>query len=444
MKPTRVAVALVLTLLLGACGEVDRPATGNTKPVAEPDVSEWRTWVLPSAAAVPVPPPAGSTSGASSGNPPPVNRWLDLAMDFVSQRAKDPPAASRAYALVAVAQYDALVAARYWSKQYSGSDSGDYPSDDAAVDGAASRVLAHLFPEQSALRLDLMAERAVTGSSDQEAAQAGLALGRALADRVIARAGADGSDREWDGTRPPLEPAFWGPPPGSVSPPVQPMAGTWKTWVIDSPSVFRPSPPPAYGSPEYLAEAGELIAMKADLTEEQRRSAKFWEGGEGTSLPPGIWNRVVLDYLAERRVSRAEQVRTLALVNVALADAGVAAWDAKYTYWTPRPENAIRDLLDPEWRPYLRTPLFPAFVSGHSTYSAAVAEVLAGLYPADAGRFREMGEEAGLSRLLGGIHFRSDHVQGSRMGAEIGRKVLERGSAMSGGSLTAGMLAPRG
>jgi hypothetical protein len=310
------------------------------------------------------------------------------------------------------------------------------------VDGAASRVLAYLFPEQSALRLDRMAELAVTGPNNYEAGQAGLALGRAVADQVIAHARADGSDRVWDGTRPPTEPAFWAPPPGSVSPPVQPMAGTWKTWVIDSPVAFRPPAPPAYGSREYLAETRELIDMKNNLTEEQRRSAKFWEGGEGTSLPPGVWNRVVLDYLGEHRVSRAEHVRTLALVNVALADAGVAAWDAKYAYWTPRPENAIRDLLDPEWRPYLRTPLFPAYVSGHSTYSAAVAEVLAGLYPDDAERFREMGEEAGISRLLGGIHLRSDHVHGSRMGLEIGKKVLERGNAMSGGNST-GREAPR-
>lgn len=433
MRRTVVAIALILVMPVGACGSPERTAPVSAKPIAEPDVSGWKTWILPSAAAVPVPPPKGPVAGIDSGSRPQGNQWLELARDFVSQRAKDPPAASRAYALIAVAQYDALVAARYWSKQYSGRASGNYPSDEAAVGGAASRVLAYLFPEQSALRLDRLAEQTAAREGGDEAAQAGLALGRAVADQVIVHARADGSDREWDGTRPPSEPAYWGPPPGSVSPPVQPMAGTWKTWVIDSGEAFRPPPPPAYGSPQYLAEARELIDMQNSLTKEQRRSAKFWEGGEGTPLPPGVWNRVVLDYLAEHRVSRAEQFRTLALVNVALADAGVASWDAKYAYWTPRPENAIRDLLDPKWRPYLRTPLFPAYVSGHSTYSAAVAEVLAGLYPDDAEQFRAMGEEAGISRLLGGIHWRSDHVHGSRMGLEIGKRVLEKGNAMSGG-----------
>ena len=115
--------------------------------------------------------------------------------------------------------------------------------------GVAPRVLAYLFPAPSALRLDRMAEQTAAREGGDEAAQAGLALGRAVADQVIVHARADGSEREWDGTRPPTEPAFWAPPPGSVSPPVKPMASTWKTWVIDPPVAFRPLPPPSYGFP---------------------------------------------------------------------------------------------------------------------------------------------------------------------------------------------------
>jgi membrane-associated phospholipid phosphatase len=168
------------------------------------------------------------------------------------------------------------------------------------------------------------------------------------------------------------------------------------------------------------------MQVRRDLTPSQERIARFWEGGQGTALPPGIWNQVVLDYLRDNKVDSAEALRALALINVAMADAGIAAWDAKYTYWVPRPENAIRGLLDPSWSPLLTTPLFPAYVSGHSTYSAAAATVLARLFPKDAARFRAMGEEAGISRLLGGIHWRSDHVAGARMGREIGRRVLAR------------------
>lgn len=428
----RVVAAVTLCLMpLAACSSPGGRVSARAPSIAEPDVTGWETWVLPSPGAVapsgaPELPAAVAGAPARPSDEPLGARWIELAMDYVAQRTKDPPAASRAYALIAVAEYDALLAARHWSA----ADPGRGYSDDAAVAGAGSRLVAHLFPEQPALRLDRMAEETAAEGGPEGAA--GLALGRAVADQVIAYAVADGSARVWDGSGRPDVPGAWSPPPGSVSPPVQPLAGTWKTWVIASGAELRPPPPPAYGNDRYLAEARELVRMRDALTEKQKRAAKFWEGGEGTSLPPGIWNRVVIDYLEDHPASRAEQVRALALVNVALADAGVAAWDAKYAYWTTRPENGIRDLLDPEWRPYLRTPLFPAYVSGHSAYSAAAAEVLAELFPEGAGRFRAMGEEAGLSRLLGGIHYRSDHVEGARMGAEIGRRVVVRAREMSG------------
>ncbi len=126
-------------------------------------------------------------------------------------------------------------------------------------------------------------------------------------------------------------------------------------------------------------------------------------------------------------MSLPRSTRALALLNVAMADAGVAAWDAKYAYWSPRPENAVRDLgLDPRWKPFLDTPFFPAYVSGHATYSGAAGEVLAHLFPADSALFRAKAREAGVSRIYGGIHYRSDNEVGLRMGRRIGRLVVER------------------
>ena len=411
------ALVLLLLITLTTC----RPAGSPQAPaVASPDAWRWPTFVLQSATAVTVDRPSGGSFPLGSNARGPLGAdWLEFGMERVSERTKDPPGASRAYALVAVASFDAFVAASYWGREHG---QPGYPSKPAAVAGAASRVLAHLFPEYSALRLDRMAEEEAGG----EAGKAGLKLGREVAEQVIAHARTDGADRVWDGARPPFEPRYWSPPPGSVSPPVQPLAGTWKTWVIESGKAIRPPPPPEYGSPQCLTEARELIELRRSLTPKQQRAAKFWEGGQGTPLPAGIWNRIVIDHLEANPSGPAQEVKTLALLNVALADAGIAAWDAKYTYWTPRPENAIPDLLDPAWKPYLQTPLFPAYVSGHSTYSAAAAVVLAELFPADGERFRAMGEEAGLSRLYGGIHWRSDHVEGSRLGREIGRQVAER------------------
>ncbi|MDQ3972954.1 MAG: vanadium-dependent haloperoxidase, partial [Actinomycetota bacterium] len=202
-------------------------------------------------------------------------------------------------------------------------------------------------------------------------------------------------------------------------------AGTWRTWVLASGSQLRPAPPPPIGSPENLAEAREVMRAKDELTPEQQRFARYWEGGEGTSLPPGIWNEVALAYAARDRLSTPRAARLFALLNVSQADAGVAAWDAKYVYWYPRPENTIRDLVDPNWTPLLQTPLFPAYVSGHAVYSGAAGEVMGYLFPAELAQFRAKAEEAAISRVYGGIHWPVDSEDGLPMGREIGRLVVE-------------------
>ena len=125
-------------------------------------------------------------------------------------------------------------------------------------------------------------------------------------------------------------------------------------------------------------------------------------------------------------MNTADAARVFALLNVAMADTGIATWDTKYAYWTARPENAIRSLgLARNWKPFLATPAFPSYVSAHSAYSGAASEVLAAIFPKDAAAFRAKARQAGLSRLYGGIHFRSDHVAGIAIGRKIGRLVIE-------------------
>ncbi|MGH3993204.1 MAG: phosphatase PAP2 family protein, partial [Pseudonocardiaceae bacterium] len=347
------------------------------------------------------------------------------------------------YALVNVAMYDALVAAWHWKYQYDVEppDAGEalvpagpdpaYPSEHAAIAGAASRVLEYAFPDQPRARLEEQAEdaagsRVTSGASLPSDAQAGLELGREVGGRVIAYAKRDGFTRDWDGKRP-RGFGYWAPPPGSAARPVQPVAGTWRTWVMRNGSQFRAPKPPKLDSPQIRAEARELVQIRKNLSPRQKRIATFWAGGEGTALPPGIWNQVMIRYLGKRSLSTPAATRVLTLLNVAMADAGVASWDTKFAYWFPRPENGVRDLgIDPSFKPYLATPLFPAYVSGHSTYSGAAGEVLAHLFPDDADFWRARGREAGVSRLLGGIHWRIDHREGSRMGIRIGRLVVQR------------------
>jgi membrane-associated phospholipid phosphatase len=369
--------------------------------------------------------------------------WIEHAMEFVSQRPKDPPYSSRAYAYVAVAIYDAAVSAAYWQRKYERESPSEdalfeppaqasYPSEHAAIAGAASRVLAYLFPEQPAERLDQDAgeaarSRVVAGVGYPSDVRAGLKLGRQVAERVIARAKTDGISLEWDGDRPPHTPAYWDPPPGSAARPVEPMAGRWHTWVMRSGHQFRAPPPPPYGSPRFRKSVQRLIDVRDSLTPRQERLTRFWAGAEGTSLPAGIWEGVIVNYLRDRDLAVARAARVFALASVAMADAGVAAWDTKYAYWYPRPANAIRELgVDPAWRPFISTPFFPAYVSGHATYSGAVAQVLSHLFPEDADTWHRNARQAAASRIWGGIHWPVDSSEGLIMGRMIGDLVVAR------------------
>ena len=469
--------AVVLAAGLAACGGGDS-AENDTSARAEPTAGRWRTWVLSSGSEIEVAPPPEEDSDRAEADrkeleraarkrtpavlerikrwsgPLPTAPWTETAFEFVKARAKDPPLSSRNYALLHVAMYDAVVSSWHWKYVYdqeapddvesvvpAGADPS-YPSEHAAMAGAASRVLAHLYPEQPADRLDEMAEeagrsRVEAGTNRPSDVEAGMKLGRAVADKVIARAKTDGSDRQWDGKRPPgigRGPEFWEPPPGAVSPPTSPLAGTWRTWVMSSGSTLRPPPPPKYGSPEFVAAAREIIDIGKNLTPEQQQIARFYEGAEGTVLPAGIIVNVAQEDvlkaakgdIEQARLTTPRVARALAMLNVALADAGVATWDAKFTYWNPRPENAIRDLgLDRSWKPMLPTPRFPAYPSGSAGYAGAAEVVLAHLLPRDAAKFRARAEEQAESRLYAGIHWRYDSVS-LDMGREIGRLVVER------------------
>ena len=419
--------ACVTLLALTGCGN-DDPQAATARDAAT--AGTWSTWVLDSGTEVAVPEPAGDagTTAARERGEPAVQPWLERAMTLVSRRPKDPVTASRNYALVGVAMYDAAVAASAWQAKY---DRPGYPSSQAAIAGAGSRVIAYAFPEYPAARLDADADdaaRALTAAgADQASVDAGLELGREVAERVIAVGRADGSDREWHGSLPTAK-GSWRPPPGSAARPVSPLGGTWRTWVLKSGDEIRPPPPPAYDSPEFREEARKVMQTRIDLTDEQKRIARFWAGGEGTELPAGRWIKVTLAYLhGMPRLSDVRAARIFALLTVAMADGGVAAWDAKYAYWVTRPINAIRDLgLDPHWTSYLDTPFFPAYVSGHAAYSGAAAEVLAFLFPEDAALWRSRAKQAAASRVYGGIHYWMDGTDGLEMGEEIGKRVVAR------------------
>lgn len=290
-------------------------------------------------------------------------------------------------------------------------------SRDDAVAGAAATVLVYLYPDEAG-RIDALAEQVanVTGPA--------FARGRLVGRLLVARAESDGSDVVWTGT-PPVGDGYWVPtPPAFIYPPLEPLAGTWRTWNLLDGSQFRPGPPPAYGSDRFLAELDEVYKVSLGLTDEQKRIVTYWADGAGTVTPPGHWNRIALELVADAGWSTLREALMFSALNTAQADAFIACWDTKYTYWSLRPVTAIRRLMDANWLSFIGTPPFPSYVSGHSTTSGAASTVLSAFFPDRATALDAMAEEAAMSRLYGGIHFRSDNEAGLALGRRVGAVAL--------------------
>ena len=340
-----------------------------------------------------------SAAPAQAAAPSAVRPWVELELQAIASHSTNPARASRALAHLSGAMYLAAL-------------SGSQGREDA-VAGAASTVLLHFYPDEAS-SIDALAN----GLADPESAA--FARGRLAGRLLVARAQADGSDAVWT-DRPPTGPGYWLPTPlAYIYPPLEPLAGTWRTWNLREGSQFRPGPPPAYGSPQFRAELREVYAVSRSLTAEQMRIAEFWGDGAGTVTPPGHWNQIALELLRGAGWSTLLESRLFSALNTAQADAFIACWDAKYTYWSLRPVTAIRRLIDRSWLPHITTPPFPAYVSGHSSTSGAAATVLGAFFPDRARELDAMAEEAAISRLYGGIHFRSDNEAGLELGHRVG------------------------
>jgi membrane-associated phospholipid phosphatase len=302
-------------------------------------------------------------------------------------------------------------------------DIGDvpsYPSEHGAAAAAAAAVLSYLFPNEDttafhALARDAGESRIVGGAAYRSDVEAGYAIGRAVAARVISRARTDGSADPWTGTMP-TGPAVWKPTPSRfLADPFDPTAGSWRTWVIPSGDAFRPGPPPALGSPEFNRDLDELRALSQTRTAEQANIALFW----ASESPSARWEVFVQEEIDRRGFSPMRAARALALASVATYDAMVACWDAKYAYWLLRPVSA-----DPAIETVFSTPPFPSYPSGHSTLSSSVAEVFAYLFPAVAKEYLRKGVEASHSRILAGVHYRFDVLVGEELGRRVGDAVV--------------------
>jgi PAP2 superfamily len=329
--------------------------------------------------------------------------WNAVARDLVRTNGVDPVSASRVYAFVSIAQNDAVATA-----QAGGEGSAQSAVVRDAVASSSVGVLAAFFPQDSDQFRALSREKA-----PGDAGTPGATMGQAAAERVLARARGDGSDHDGDITIP-QGPGYWR--SATDSPPLRPYWGQVRPLLMESVDSFMPEPPPALESASFRSALAEVKAMSSALDEEHGELVHFWADGIGTPTPAGHWNAIAAELIETHRVSEQAAARTFALLNIALFDAGIACWKAKFFYWLARPNQ-----IDPEIKPYITMPNFPSYTSGHATFSGAAAEVLASLYPDQAERLQALAEDAAISRVYGGIHYSFDSEKGLEIGRRIGR-----------------------
>lgn len=469
-----------LELLLG--GFVMTPAIGRAQPWPEVVPRSWEPSV--------------------------VLRWNAATLEAIRRTGFRPMWTARALALVHTAMYDAWAA-------YDPVARGVYWDHDlrrplrertaervrTAVSLAAYRTLVDVFPsEQAALFDPLLRDLGLAAASTADGTSPA-GLGARCAELLLAARHVDGANQLGTGSGAPYadttgyrpvntpdelrDPNRWQPlrgADGSVQTFLAPHWPLVQPFALTSASQFRPGPPPLYPSARYLEEADAVRALSADLTDREKVIAEYWADGPNTETPPGHWNLLAQWVSARDRHTLSEDVVMFFALGNALLDASIAVWDAKIAYDYVRPISAIRFLFAgqtiPAWggpgqgrrliagerfQPYLATPPFAEYTSGHSGFSAAAAAVLTAFtgsplfgasftMPAGASTiepgltpavpvtlhwvtFDEAAREAGISRRYGGIHFERGDLASRALGTAVGEQVWQKARHLVGGAV---------
>ncbi|MGH2391251.1 MAG: vanadium-dependent haloperoxidase [Chloroflexota bacterium] len=467
---------------------------------------------------------------AGDSSPTVVVQWNNAALQAIRDTKPGPPMVARALAIVHTCTYDAWTA--YHPVALPTRPNGikvrsnrSHANKTCAISFAAYRTLMDLFPSETPLFNSLMAGLGYNPADTSTDSGAPTGIGNLCAQAVIDFRRTDGADQlngYADTTGYPGAFADYPAAPLPVNTPVaindpnhwQPLAVSngqgdfviqtysGPQWGLVTPfsltpgSQFRPTTGPEttpFGpgttpAPSYVAQAQQMLAYSADLTDTQKVIAEYWKDGPRSELPPGHWCLIAQFVSARDRHELDDDVLLFFMVSNAVLDAGIAAWDAKRFYNSVRPITAIHYLYQGQlvnawggpclgtrairgetWQPYqpatVVTPPFPEYVSGHSTFSAAAAEVLKRFTGSDAygasftvpagsssvepctpasavtlswATFSAAADEAGLSRRYGGIHFPEGDLAGRVMGRQVGAQVWTKARTYINGTVGAG------
>jgi len=383
--------------------------------------------------------------------------------------AAAPTMNSRVLAMTSAAVYDAVNSVNRTHQPHLSYHNTSGPVDlNVAAAQAAYTVMDTIYGASPALstRYTNLLNTHLAGATSTAERDNGISLGLAAAQAILADRASDGSSAPTTYTPEPVgTPGAWQP---SVT------TDAWGTTVgefldsewgyvtpfgIESGDQFRPVAPPALTSSTWanslnnVQDIGDINSTSR--TADQTNIAYFWVDGPGTVSPPGHWNQIAQGLSSSAGLSLEDNARLFAMLNVSQADAGIATWDSRRAHNLWRPIDAIQQasidgnpltIEDPNWQPLLPTPSFPTYNSGHSAFSAAGAATLANYFGSDAIPFTttsdspfltssnntrsynslsEAAEEAGMSRIYGGIHYDFDNDEGQELGKGVADYIFQ-------------------
>lgn len=402
---------------------------------------------------------------AEAGSPDDIiGTWYRLALTLTRHTPiYSPPVASRTFAYMGVAAYEVLASGTKSLQTLAGQlhGLGATPSREAGAaydDGVIlNAVLATLVKtlyndtgptgQMVLARVDeKMAAASVEGVAAEVAARS-QAFGEKLAAHILAWSKDDGGavivnmgfPETYDG---PKGPQYWV-PTNTFAQQQKPLLPDWgknRPFALSSVADCQLPPPPAFSDDKeslFYKQALEVCLTGDNLSPEQKAIARFWSDDAMLSVtPPGHWISIAFQIFDRDKTDTASRADILARLGISMADAFIACWNTKYTYNLVRPVSYIKRVIKPKWEPLLTTPPFPEYPSGHSDQSSAAAEVLTkslgdnfafedatgsrdGKKPRSFKSFREAADEAAISRLYGGIHFRAAIEKGQEQGRKV-------------------------
>lgn len=375
----------------------------------------------------------------SSSGPSPVAQWNETLISAARQDATSPCLLSVKLALLHKAFHKGLP-----------SLVGENP---VASIQAASTIASTLYPGSEATFRELLSKQlsSLTGSVDTDERNRGAKVAQGILNQ-----------RMGDGVTtaqayvPSDKPGQWRRTPTAFRPPELPRwAEVTKPFLLKKSDQFRLPPPPDMASPEYASAWDEVrrLGEKSSIerSEDQTNAARFWSDFSYTETPPGHWNAITRQLVLDKNLPLAEEARLFSLLNLAMADSAIACWDTKYHYNFWRPVTAINRADEDgnnatkgsaSWESLLSSPPHPEYVSGHSVFSGAAAEILRHHFKTDqlaihakSDTLKEItrtfsslsacAEEISASRVWGGIHFKFSTEAGIALGKNVAKECIK-------------------